>query len=260
MKKRALAFGILNALLIVAVIVVNTLAVVLPLNGRSTGAISDSFKALFVPAGYVFSIWGLIYIGLAAYGVYQLLPSQQANPQVRATDGWFALSSIANCAWIFSWHYGVYWLSLGLMIVLLVSLLVMYTRIHAGSGMPAPSIATRLLVRLPFSIYLGWISVATIANASDVFSWAGFTGFGIPDTTWVVALCVVAALLSVGLSFRFRDIGYAGVILWALCGIIVKQAAYRPIVIGCWVAIGLTIIGIAAGFAARPRRAAARPG
>jgi len=257
MKKRAISFGILNALLIIGVIVVNTLAVVLPLNGRSTKAISDSFIALFVPAGYVFSIWGLIYIGLVAFGVYQLLPSQRSNPRIRATDGWFALSSIANCAWLFSWHYGMYWLSLGLMIVLLVSLLVIYTRMHAGSTMHAPSIATRLLVRLPFSIYLGWISVATIANASDVFSWAGFTGFGIPDTTWVVALCIVAALLSAGLSLRFRDIGYAAVILWALYGIIVKQAAYRPIVIGCWVAIGLTIVGLAAGFAARPRRATA---
>ena len=257
MKKRAISLSILNALLIIAVIVVNALAVTLPLNGRSTGAISDSFLALFVPAGYVFSIWGLIYIGLLAFGVYQLLPSQRANPRVRATDGWFAVSCIANCAWIFSWHYGVYWLSLGIMIVLLVSLLFIYTRMRAGSGMPAPSIATRLLVRLPFSIYLGWISVATIANASAVFSWAGFTGFGIPDPTWVVALCIVAALLSVGLSFRSRDIGYAAVILWALYGIIVKQASYRPIVIGCWVAIGLTIVGIAAGFAARPRRAAA---
>ena len=257
MKKRAISFGIINVLLIIAVIAVNALAVVLPLNGRSTKAISDSFIALFVPAGYVFSIWGLIYIGLVAFGVYQLLPSQRSNPRIRATDGWFALSSIANCAWIFSWHYGMYWLSLGLMVVLLVSLLVIYTRIHARSGMAAPSFATRLLVRLPFSIYLGWISVATIANASDVFSWAGFTGCGIPDTTWVVALSVVAALLSVGLSFRFRDTGYAAVTVWALIGIIVKQAPYRPIVIGCWVAIGLTIVGLAAGFAVRPRRAAA---
>jgi uncharacterized protein with PQ loop repeat len=255
MKTRALVFGIVNSLLIVAVIIVNTLAVVLPLNGRSTAEISDSFKTLFVPAGYVFSIWGLIYVGLVAFGVFQLLPSQRENPWVRATDGWFALSSLANCAWIFSWHYGAYPLSLALMVVLLASLLIAYLGIRSTrSGQPAPSFPTRLCVRLPFSIYLGWISVATIANASDVLSWAGFTGLGILDTTWTVAASILASILSLLMSLRFRDVAYAAVILWALVGIIQKQAAYQPIVVGCWVAIAITAAGVLLGFIARQRR------
>jgi len=255
MRTRSAAFGLFNLLLVLAVIAVNSLAVVLPLNGRSTGQISDSFKALFVPAGYVFSIWGLIYLGLLGFAVYQLLPSQRSNPSIRATDGWFALGSLANCAWIFSWHYGVYSLSLALMLVLLVSLLFLYSRQRSPKGGERnPRLATRLLVRLPFSIYLGWISVATIANASDVLSWAGFSGLGIPDTTWVVALSVVAALLSVALSLRHRDVGYAAVLVWALAGILVKQSAYRPIVIGCWAAIGIIVLGVLLGVFARPRR------
>ena len=178
---------------------------------------------------------------------------------MRAPDGWFALSSLANCAWIFSWHYGLYPLSLLLMVILLVCLIAIHSRLHSAriSGR-SPSVSTRLLVRLPFSIYLGWISVATIANASDVLSWAGFGGFGVPETTWTIALAIVASLLALAMSLRRRDIGFSAVIAWALYGIIQKQAGFPAIVTGCWVAIGIVGLGLVLAFILPPVRTKAR--
>src|SRR5512137_1573723 len=92
-------------LTVLATIVVNALANILPINGQNTGEISDRFKVYFVPAGYVFSIWGLIYLGLIAMAIYQALPSQRANPRLRSTGWWISLGGLANIAWIFLWHY-----------------------------------------------------------------------------------------------------------------------------------------------------------
>lgn len=254
MKSRSGVLAIVNFLLIVGVIVVNTLAVTLPLNGRSTAAISDSFASLFVPAGYVFSIWGLIYICLVAFGVFQLLPSQRENPFVGATGWWFALSCLANSAWLFAWHYGLYPLSIVIMLVLLLTLIVIYAGLHpAGRGRATPTLPTRILVRLPFSIYLGWITVATLANASDVLSWAGFDGLGSPNAAWAAALCILAGIVAMIIGVLFRDVAYSAVIVWALVGVIEKQAAHPLIVTTAWIAIALCAAGIAAGYLVRGR-------
>ena len=252
MKSRSAALSFVNFLLIVGVIVVNVLAVTLPFNGRSTGAISDSFAQLFVPAGYVFSIWGLIYVCLVAFGVFQLLPSQRENPFVGATGWWFALSCLANGAWLFAWHWGLYPLSIVIMLVLLLSLIVIYAALHpAGRGHAAPTLPTRILVRLPFSIYLGWITVATLANASAVLSWAGFAGLGTPNAGWAAALCILAGIVAVIIGIAFRDLAYSAVIVWALTGIIEKQAAHPLIVTASWISIALCAAGIVAGFLVR---------
>ena len=92
-------------LITIITITINILANALPINGLNTGQISDTFKVFFVPAGYVFSIWGIIYIGLIAYAVYQALPAQRENPRLQATGWWVVLGGLANCAWIFLWQY-----------------------------------------------------------------------------------------------------------------------------------------------------------
>jgi benzodiazapine receptor len=255
--KRFSGLAVVNAILILAVILVNALAVTLPLNGRSTAEISAGFKALFVPAGYVFSIWGLIYIGLLAFGVFQLLPSSRDNRLVKATDGWFALSCIANCAWLFAWHYGLFPLSLLIMAVLLASLVLIYAGLHGQAAGQAPSFASRLLVRLPFSIYLGWITVATLANLSDVLSWVNFAGLGTPNAAWAAALCILAGLAAALMAAMYRDAAYAAVIVWALAGIIQKQAAYGPIVAASVAAIALAVMGLVLGLIL-PRRPSRR--
>ena len=114
---------------LLATIVINILADALPINGLGTGTISDSFHVYFVPAGYVFAIWGIIYIGLIAYAVYQALPSQKENPRVQATGWWVVLGGLANSAWIFLWHYQKFVGTLVAMLFLLATLIVVYIRL-----------------------------------------------------------------------------------------------------------------------------------
>jgi hypothetical protein len=217
---------ILNFVALAVALVFNGLANRLPLGGRTTAEISDSFNSLFVPAGYVFSIWGLIYLALIGFVVFQALPAQQNNRWVRATGGWFAVTGLANALWIVFWHFGAYPLTLAVMLTLLASLVVIYRRLTAcGHADPA----TRWFVLFPVSLYLGWITVATVANASAVFVALGWDGRPLSPVTWTVTMVLVAATLALFMLRRHGDLTYAGVIVWALVGILVRQMAYAPI-------------------------------
>ena len=147
---------------LIITITINVLSNTLPFNGLTAGEISDSFDVFFVPAGYVFSIWSIIYLGLIAYAVYQALPAQRENTRLRQTGWWFVLSCVGNSIWLFLWHYGFFAVSVLLMLTLLISLIMVYLRLGVGRG-PVPW-GERWLVHVPFSIYLGWVTVATIAN------------------------------------------------------------------------------------------------
>ena len=145
---------------------VNALANALPINGMNTGQVSDSFDVFFVPAGYVFSIWGLIYILLIAFTIYQALPAQKDQPVLKSIRGWYIIGCLANSIWIFMWHYLQFNLTILLMAILLVSLILIYIRLRMANAAEI-STGMRWFVQLPFSVYLGWITVATIANATD---------------------------------------------------------------------------------------------
>jgi len=127
-----------NVLAVIATIVINGLANAIPFNGLNTGEISDRFKVFFVPAGYVFSIWGLIYLGLIAFAIYQALPSQRENPALRRIGYWFAMSCAVNIVWLFLWHYEFFPLTLVFMITLLLSLIIIYQRINISSKRVPP--------------------------------------------------------------------------------------------------------------------------
>jgi hypothetical protein len=206
----------------IATLVVNYLANSLPLNGQTTASISDRFQVYFVPAGYVFAIWGVIYLGLLAYTVFQALPAQRENPALRRTGWLYVLSAVLNSAWLFAWHYNLFPLSLLLMVGLLVTLIAIYLLLGIGRAeVPA---AERWLLHLPFSIYLGWITVATIANATDVLYDLGWDGWGIGGETRAVILLAGATLIAAAVLLTRRDIAYAAVIVWAFAGIAVKQS------------------------------------
>jgi hypothetical protein len=171
----------------------------------------------------------VIYLALTAFVVYQALPSQRANPALRRIGYLFAASSVANSVWIFMWHYELFALSLVVMLSLLAMLIAIYVRLDVGVA-PVPA-AVRRLVHLPFSIYLGWITVATAANATDVLYLTGWDGWGIPAQTWAVLLLVVASLIASAVVFTRRDLAYAAVIVWAFIGIMVKQWEAQPVAI-----------------------------
>lgn len=218
-------------------LIVNALANILPLNGLTTGEISDSFQVYFVPAGYVFSIWGLIYIGLIAFTVYQALPSERNNPRLARIGGWVILANLANAAWIFLWHYLLFPLTLVAMLVLLAALIMIYLSLKATRSAAPPR--ERWLVQVPFRIYLGWITVATVANFNSVLDYVNWNQFGVSAAAWMGIILAVVAALAWIMSLREQDAVYLAVLLWALAGIGVKFPQEGFVTFAVWAAFGL---------------------
>lgn len=214
---------ILNIIAFTAVLVTNGLAGAVGLNGRTTGAISDLLPSTFTPAGYTFSIWGLIYAALLGFIVYQALPASRQRPFLNKIGWLFVLSSGANIAWLLAWHYGYYVWSVVFMTTLLISLIAIYARLGIGQQQPTLPLATRLLVHFPFSLYLGWITVATIANVASVANYLGWGALGIAETTWTAIMIAVAVVVAGLMLFNRRNLPYAGVLIWALFGIRAAQ-------------------------------------
>jgi hypothetical protein len=256
LMKRSLALIWLNVILAAGTIVMNILANALPLNGQNTGEISDRFNVLFVPAGYVFSIWGLIYVGLLAYAVYQAMPAQRSNPRLARVDGLFVVASVANVAWLFLWHYNLFLLTLVAMLTLLASLIGIYLALGIGRG--AVSRGERWAVQVPFSVYLGWISVATIANVTDVLDFAGWSGWGLEAAAWAALMLAVGVVLAGLMAFTRRDAAFVLVLVWAYIGIALKQAATPLVALVAWSAT-VVLAFLVAVAATKDRRAGRAP-
>ena len=254
MKKDTLR-QVVNVLAVLATIAINGLANALPLNGQTTGEVSDRFQVYFVPAGYVFSIWGLIYLALVAFVVYQALPAQRDNPRLRRIGTLFALSCLANVAWLFLWHYEVFALTLVAMVALLLSLIAIYLRLEIGRA--HVSAAEKWLAHVPFSIYLGWVTVATIANVTSVLDYANWDGWGISPEAWTVIMLVAGTAIAAAVGFTRRDSAYMLVIVWAFVGIAVKHAGTPVVATAAWVTAAVVAAAIIA-VSARSVRSARR--
>ena len=224
--KKGVVYQVLNIVMTVAVLVVNTLATTLPLNGLDTGEISDRFAIYFVPAGYVFSIWGLIYLGLIAFAIYQALPRNRDAEWLRKITPFYLLGNAANIVWLFLWHYEQFLVTWVAMLVILASLLVIIVML---SRIEDTSARFRWLVRVPFSLYVGWISVATVANLSQVLYYINWGGWGIAPQIWALIMLVVAAGIALANLLIRRDSVYVLVFVWAYIGIAIKHNA-TPVV------------------------------
>lgn len=235
-----------NLFSVILALTVNVLASTLPLNGQNTGEISDRFQVFFVPAGYVFAIWGIIYIGWIAFTVYQFLPAQKENPRLQRLGYLFALSGIFNAAWLFCWHYNLFGLSVLVMLTLLGLLIASYLKLNIGRT--TVSVVEKWCVDIPFSVYLGWITVATVANITDYLYLIGWNGFNIAPQVWAVIMLIVASLLGVAMAVTRHDSGYVFVLVWSFVGIAVKQSAAPLVANSSWVlalvAFGLAVFAI----------------
>jgi hypothetical protein len=222
-KKKALQVG--NILIMIITIGVNALAVILPLNGKTTEYLSDKYPNLFVPAGITFSIWGIIYILWVVFAIYQardLFKKEDIDmPFLHQITFLYFVSGVANSGWIFAWHYEYVGFSLLLMIILLFSLLALYVRLNIGRA--DVSLTEKLCVHVPFSVYLGWITVATIANVTTYLVYVNWDGFGISPLTWTIVVVSVGVLITLLMLALRKDIAYSLVILWALLGIWIKR-------------------------------------
>ena len=235
---------IANVVAFVVVVIVNILANLLPLNGRTTASISDSYPTLITPAGYVFSIWGVIYALLLVFTVFQALPSNRGKPFLRQVGYFFLLSSLANAVWLFMWHYGYIALSVVPMFVLLASLIFIYIRLQIGRS--AVTMREKLGVHVPFSVYLGWITVASIANVAAAAVSLDLDGLGLGEVTWAVLVIAIALLITLGVIVTRRDIAYSLVIIWALVGIALKQSSNQSIVWSAGVSAVVILVAVVA--------------
>lgn len=222
-----------NIITYVIMVVVNILANALPLFGRATGEISDAQPNLFVPAGYVFAIWGLIYLALGAFVIWQALPAQKDDPVIEKIGIFFILGNLFNTAWVFAWHSLMFPLTEVFMLGLLVSLAVIYARLKLSGDRYTD--VKRWTVWTPFAIYLGWISVATIANTAITLLALGWDGFGIAPEVWTMVMLTIASLLASYITIVRKELPYTLVIIWALIGIALKQAGIPLISTAAWV-------------------------
>ncbi|ASS68968.1 MULTISPECIES: TspO/MBR family protein [unclassified Paenibacillus] len=226
------AWKALNTIAFALVIVMNALAVLLPLGGKTTKELSDQYPLLLTPPGYVFSIWSLIYLLLAGFIVYQWTPQGSSRSSVRSIGFWFVLNGLANSAWIVAWHYEHVGLSVLIMLILLASLIVLYVETQRQSS--SATAGEQLLAQLPFSIYMGWISVATIVNVSAWLYSLDWNGFGWGDAAWALIGLAAAASLGLAVGWIFRDPYYELVLVWAFIGIAGKDVQPDAVSSAAW--------------------------
>lgn len=228
----SLGWSWLTLAAIVTTFGVNIWSNIAPLNGRTIGEISNTTFAgvLITPANYAFAIWGVIYLGLFAFGIYQLSPAQRTNPRIQQARPWLILACLAQAVWVFFFLSNQFWLSVLAMLTILVPLIQVYRRLQIGR-LTAVSRQERWSVQVPFGIYLGWISVATVTNVALALYSQNWSGWGISAQTWTITMMGVAAVLGVLMILTRREVAYPLVISWALIAIAVKQTGLPEIAI-----------------------------
>jgi hypothetical protein len=234
---------ILAGVAYIAMVAVNFLANSLPINNRSTGVISDAYPNLFAPAGLTFSIWGLIYLLLAGYVVYQFTKSgQQKEDLLKKINPLFIMTSLANILWIFAWHYDY----IGLSVVIMAALLILLIKIADILRTEQMSSQEKLFISTPFSVYFGWITVAAIANITVFLVSINWNGFGIADFVWTSIILLIGALIGILRMRKDKNIAYGLVLIWAYLGILLKHLSadgfageYRSIIVTVVVCLGL---------------------
>jgi len=242
--RRNLLISVFNLLGFLGIVIVNGLANAIPINNKTTGELSDQYPNLFVPAGFTFSIWGLIYLLLAIFVTYQFIivirKEIQQESFIDKIGLFFLLSSAANIGWIFAWHYEIIPLSLIMMLILLGCLIVIYERLRIGNSVSTKT--EKYFVHLPFSIYLGWITIATIANVTALLVDINWNTFGLGEQFWTIAVIAIGIGIAITILFIRKDIFYCLVVDWALVGILTKRLAVETVPDQGVIAI--TIIGI----------------
>lgn len=240
-----------NLVAFFATLIMNILANLLPLGGKNTGELSDAYPNLFVPNGYIFSIWFVIYVLLGIYAFYQVTASQRDSPYQNKIGILFLLATIANISWLFFWHYEIVPLSLVAMVGLFLSLLGIYLRLEVGVSTASSS--ERRYVHLPFSVYIGWITVATVANVVALLVSISWDRFGLSENLWTILILAVVGLITFLVLLTRRDTAYSLVIAWALSGIYTKQIVAAPDVAITALALAVILLIVGIGVLVYPR-------
>jgi hypothetical protein len=220
---KALKWFILIAL--IAMLTVNALSSALPINGVTPKEVSDRYPNLFVPAPLTFAIWGVIYILVVAYTLYLFGLFRRKGEALNATllkrtGIVFIITSVLNLSWVIAWHYGLLTVSFLLLVLFLIALIDMRLIIRAQEPL---SVKEKWFVRLPFSVYFGWVTVATIAGATALLVGNGFGGLGLSEAAWTVIILLVGGAIGIATALRFRDVPYLLVFIWAYANILTNH-------------------------------------
>ncbi|HEY9747991.1 MAG TPA: tryptophan-rich sensory protein, partial [Allocoleopsis sp.] len=214
---RGLAIATLVA--IIATLLVNALSNFLPIAGLNIGEIANTILGgvQITPANYAFAIWGLIYTGLIAYGLYQLGPAQRQDPTIQRVDTLLIVACVAQIAWVYLFTLQLFWPSVVAMTAILLPLIGAYLQL--GIGKVRVSRDRQWFAQAPFSIYLGWISVATIVNVASALYSSGWNGWGLDATSWTVVMLVVGTVIGAIVAVQRADIAFTSVFIWAFVAI-----------------------------------------
>lgn len=238
----------------VIMVIVNALANILPINNITTGEVSDAYQNLFAPAGLTFAIWGLIYLLLFGFTIYQTgLMSREKSiffeSRLNIIRSLFSISSILNALWIFAWHYDLIGTSLILMIGILICLIWISLVLRKKD---LQWVFDKVFIKLPFSVYFGWITVATIANVTTLLVKMQWDKFGLTEPTWMVIIVCVGLIIGVSTMLANKDIVYGLVIIWAYIGILIKHISttgfneqYPNVIVAVMMSISIIVIFIA---------------
>ncbi len=231
---------LLNIFGLLEVLTVNALANILPINGYNTGQVSAFYPSLFTPAGFTFSVWSLLYLLQVGFVIYQY--KVQTKEYITELSYWFLVSCVANASWILAWHYLLPMASVVIMLVLLYTLTKIFLLLQRQS---IQNIGEKLLIKLPFTFYLSWICVATIANISALLVHWQWDGGMMTPVQWTVVMISIASLLGIAVAWRFRESLFLPIIIWALFGIFSKWQGTEFSAIANAARIGLIVLATA---------------
>ncbi|MFZ4262145.1 hypothetical protein ACFRAE_08880 [Sphingobacterium sp. HJSM2_6] len=237
--------AIINGIALVSTIIVNYLSNTGVFNGNTMQTVSDQYLNLFTPAGYAFSIWGLIYLGLLAFSIYTgrfLFTRNEPNQAIGKIGWWFLISSLANSLWVVAWLYNNTLISVFLMVILLLSLINMIIKLKCN--LTTINKKDYMLIALPFNLYLGWISVAIIANIAAYLTKISWSAWGVSAVNWTLIMLVVAGLVNMYMVTQrnMRVFGLVGI--WALLAIATRQQEYSAIVYTSYGVATAILLGI----------------
>lgn len=247
-RRKANTTGILASIAYIIMLAVNVMANTLPINGLNTGEVSDSFPNLFAPAGITFSIWGLIYLLLAVYLLFQFINfrglESRNNRLINRINFLFIISSFANTGWIFAWHYLKIGTSVMIMLIMFASLMAIVLTIN-GLKLTRKE---NFWLKLPFSVYFGWINIALIANITGFLVYSGWGRLGLPENWWTVIILIVGLIIGGATIWRLKLRAFGLVFVWAYLGILIKHlsvdnfdGAYPGIIASTGISIGILV-------------------
>lgn len=241
-SSRGIVLPLATLFAILVTLSVNILSNFFPIQGLNIGEIANTILqgVQITPANYAFAIWGLIYLGLIAYGIYQLLPTQRHNPTLHRVDVLLIIACLAQIAWVYLFTLRLFWLSVVAMLAILIPLISAYLQLEIGKR---ASREFKWLVHAPLSVYLSWISVATIVNIASALYISGWDGWGISAVGWTVIMLLIGAAIASIIAVQRADIAFILVFIWAYIAIAVRHLYLNN------PAISITAVGAAIGLA-----------